>query len=123
MDVKKKRPLALRLLEVADEGGLTVREAKRRKLSACDAFFLIQVLFEGDKSVLLTTSFDGESRAPMSVKGLYEMWVSMTGYVAAQLDGEDPEHRKMAVFLQAVLDKLNLDRNMKPVTEPSSSPE
>lgn len=123
VDTKRKRPLAISVKDYRPDGGISIDRAEDRRLSACDAFFLIQVLDVDDKSdVLVTSSMDGTTGELMDPAALYQMWVAFTGYVANVLDVEDPEQLRQKRFCHRVLASLGLAADGTRLEEPAAPP-
>jgi hypothetical protein len=117
-DLTKKRPLAIRVLDHLDEGGVSeqeLRETREHQVSA-DALFLIRVLFNDDQSFAMEVmSIVGETHDRMSVPALFDMWVRLAAYIVrdARPDGNEAENLRQRKFCLSILQKLLLDENLQ----------
>jgi hypothetical protein len=117
-DLTKKRPLEIRVRDLSDEGGVSDGELKRLATNrvAADALFLIRVLFNDDESYALEImSLVGLTHERMTVEALFDMWVRLAAYIVrdAKTDDNKLEDLKQRRFCLAVLQKLDLDENLR----------
>jgi len=121
-DRQLKRPLELRVRDLQDAGGITEEDANRLGRTAADALVIIRFLADADAGLAISLhSLNGKTHEPLSIEAQFTAWLSFTGYLARQAEGEDAKRRR--AFLKHVLNLLSLDEKLDLIQSTASSPE
>ena len=117
-----KRPLELRVRDLQDEGGISEEDAARLGRTSADALVIIRFLADPDAGMALSLhSLNGKTHEPLSLEAQFTAWLSFTGYLARQAEGEDAHRRR--VFLKHVLTLLQLDEKLDIIQTSASAQE
>ncbi len=95
---------------IVDHGAEGVKPSKA-KGTLCDA--VVQLLQQGDRTLLATTNGEGE----LSPEDIYRSWISYTGFVARNAPDE-----KTARFMSMILAQLGLRPDLSPLVSLLVSP-
>lgn len=121
-DQQLKRPLELRVRDMQDEGGISEEEAARHGRTAADALVIIRFLADAGAGLAVSLhSLNGKTHEPLSIEAQFTAWLSFTGYLARQAEGEDAKRRR--AFLKHVLNLLSLDERLDIIQSTASAPE
>lgn len=117
-DPSKKRPLEICVRDLSDEGGISDQDLmiQSQNRVAADALFLIRILFnEGDHYAMSVMSLVGQTREPMAVQALFDMWVRMAGYIVneAKTDENSIEDLSKRRFCLKTLNELQLNSKLQ----------
>jgi hypothetical protein len=119
-DRQLKRPLELRVRDMQDEGGISEEDASRLGRVAADALVIIRFLADENKGLAISLhSLNGKTHEPLSIEAQFMAWLSFTGYLAREAQGEDNHKRRH--FLRHVLGLLALDEQLGIIQPPASA--
>lgn len=105
-----------------DEGGISDEDANRLGRTAADALVIIRFLADADAGLAISLhSLNGKTHEPLSIEAQFTAWLSFTGYLARQAEGEGSKRRR--AFLKHVLNLLSLDEKLDLIQSTASSPE
>lgn len=123
-DLDRPRPIELAMLIHDENRGLSMRRAIRKKRTACDGLFIVQVFRDDDRLSFMTSSYDGHTAETLSTKELFHMWISLAGHILRNNATEqDAEAMKQKRFILAVLTQLKLSEKLERRDENAPKPE
>jgi hypothetical protein len=113
-DASRKRPLELRIRDLRDQGGQSEEEARRfsQNRFPADALYVIRAMIdEGAIALQHISIVAGEENSQMGIDMLFNMWISLGGYLAREglIEPGNEDHQRKRRFVQSVLFKLRVD--------------
>ena len=122
MDLDKKRPLEIRVLDRRDEGGISQNDASENKCVTADAFVLLRLMVDESNMDLGFSAIEGWGMQEMSFEGMFSMWLAFAGHLARK-EATNPTQEAQRAFVERLLQMLQLGPDMQrlaPAAAPAS---
>jgi hypothetical protein len=112
MDLDRKRPIEIRVLDRRDEGGISQNDASENKCVTADAFVLLRLLVDPSNINLGFSAIEGWDMQEMAFEGMFSMWLAFAGHLARK-EVTDPTQEAQRAFVERLLNMLQLGPDLK----------